>query len=236
MQTLTYPVKATGDENQAQAVITTREQDREGDVIEAGGIDLAAFKQNPVVLWAHDYSQLPVGKCTAINQTKNEISAVWKWLQGDPFADRVKAAWNQGILNAVSVGFKPKESSALPDGKGVRFTSCELLEFSVVPVPANAHALRRTFGSLAKAAGLFKPFPIASDPTRHFAPAETVLEVDDSPVALELADEPQHFSLHDPAVRNAVVGGIAAGFTEVISDEVNRSISYLRGRVDYPTR
>jgi hypothetical protein len=115
----------------------------------------------------------------------------------------------------------------------VRFLSAELLEFSIVPVPANAHALRRTFGAYAKAAGLHAPFPVASHPTRHFAPNETVLELDDSgEVALELDDEPQHFSLSDPAVRNAVVGGIAAGFTEVISDEIDRSVNYLRGRID----
>jgi hypothetical protein len=41
-------------------IISTGSVDRMGDVIDPNGWQLAAFKTNPVVLWAHDSSQLPV--------------------------------------------------------------------------------------------------------------------------------------------------------------------------------
>jgi HK97 family phage prohead protease len=233
MQTLTFPVAAKGNDVEAQAVITTREEDREGDIIEADGIDLAAFKRNPVVLWAHDYSTLPVAKCTALSQTRTSITAAWKWLRNDPFADRVANAWKQGILNAVSIGFRPKESRALPSGKGVRFLTAELLEFSIVPVPANASALRRMFGAYAKAAGLSSQ---ARNLVRQFAPHEAVLEIDDSPAVLELDDAPQTFALSDPVVRQAIGDGITQGLIQLTTDEIDRSVNHLRGRVDYSQR
>ena len=47
----------------------------------------------------------------------------------------------EGYLRAVSVGFRPLEWEPMPDGRGTRFTSVELLEISLVSVPANASAL-----------------------------------------------------------------------------------------------
>ena len=217
----TFAVSATGDNDIATATISTAGRDREGDEIVSSGVDVQNYLRNPIVLFAHDYQSLPVGRATNVDKGRDSLTASWQWAEGDPFAERVKNCWQQGMLNAVSVGVRPKEVETLPGGGGVRILTSELLEFSVVPVPANADALRRM-----KAAGLFS----------QFAPAETVLEVDDSPVALELADEPERYSLHDPVVRNAVLDGVASSLTAIVNEEIERSICYLRGRVDYPTR
>jgi hypothetical protein len=61
-------------------------------------------------------------------------------------ADRVKNAWQQGVLNATSVGFIPKETEPMPGGRGYQFVKSELLEFSIVAVPANAEAVRQLKG------------------------------------------------------------------------------------------
>ena len=62
-----------------------------------------------------------------------------------PFADVIYKLIVGGFVNAVSVGFLPIEYSFVendPDrGWGIDFKRQELLEISVVPVPANQNAL-----------------------------------------------------------------------------------------------
>ena len=214
----TFHVKATGNDHVAQATISTVGRDREGDEIVSSGIDTESFLKNPVVLYAHDYKSLPVGRALTVDQGPGRLTATWRWADGDPFAERVKRCWQNGILNAVSVGIRPKEVERLPDGTGVRILTSELLEFSVVPVPANAEALRRM-----KAAGLFS--------SSSFAATDVVLELsdsdDDDAVVLDVS---QH------AFQQAVVDGVTAAYTEIISDELGRSINYAMGRLDDDVR
>ncbi len=134
--------------------ISSIDKDRDGDIIEPRGIDFTAYMKNPVVLYAHDYHSLPVGKCVGIRVTDTDVTASWKWLPNDEFAARVRNAWDAGFLNGTSVGFKPTKAERLGAGlpEGVRFVKCELLEFSIVPVPANQTAVRalKAFGLLSR--------------------------------------------------------------------------------------
>jgi hypothetical protein len=55
--------------------------------------------------------------------------------------DEIISLVEQGILRAVSVGFSPIERKPLDDG-GIRFTKQELLETSLVSIPANPAAVQ----------------------------------------------------------------------------------------------
>ena len=60
------------------------------------------------------------------------------------FAQQVKGLVRESVLKATSVGFRPLKFSFSKDksrGGGIDFIEQELLEFSVVGVPANAEAL-----------------------------------------------------------------------------------------------
>lgn len=138
-QTFLTTVRATGD--QPSILISTPGEDRDGDQLDMRGCVLDNYRKNPTVLFAHDYSELPVGVTTSINVTPEGIRASWNWLTGDPMADRVKNAWDQRALNAASVGFRPLESSPRSGG-GLLFSKWELLEWSLVPVPSNPEAVR----------------------------------------------------------------------------------------------
>jgi HK97 family phage prohead protease len=133
-------VRATGDE--PSIVISSPNEDRDGDVLDMRGCVLDNYKRNPVVLFGHDYKSLPVGAATNIDVNPDAIHASWRWLEGDAFADRVKNAFNQGILRAASVGFRPLSQEPRAGSKGVNYKQWELLEFSLVPVPANPEAVR----------------------------------------------------------------------------------------------
>jgi HK97 family phage prohead protease len=132
--------RAKGDE--PTIVISTSAVDRENDEVLAEGGDFAAYKRNPTVLWGHDYSSLPIGTTTSLEIVPGRgIRARWRWLEGDDFAARVRNAFEQGCVRAASIGFRPVESERNERG-GRRFTRWELLEWSLVPVPANAEAVR----------------------------------------------------------------------------------------------
>ena len=121
------------------AVASTEEKDRDGDVISSKGWDLKHFKDNPVILWAHDYRELPVAK--ALNIQKGDGKLRFK----PQFAAHEKAQavfdlYADGFLKAFSVGFIPQVSEDMEDG-GKFFKKAELLEISAVPVPSNPGAL-----------------------------------------------------------------------------------------------
>lgn len=124
--------------------ITTASVDRDGDTIDPTGWDLNSYSKNPVVLWAHDYSQPPVGKAVNIQATKDGLRADVEFLpQGmSQFADMIHDMCKNGFLNATSVGFRGTEFDKSAERKsGYDFKKQELLEFSIVPVPSNPEAL-----------------------------------------------------------------------------------------------
>lgn len=121
-----------------EAVITTSAIDRQGESIDTSGITIDTYMQNPVVLYGHDYEGLPIGKTTKLTQFKNKIKAQFQLaVEEYPFAATVAALIKGGYLNATSIGGIVKEWS--DDYKTI--VQMEMLEFSVVPVPANQEAL-----------------------------------------------------------------------------------------------
>lgn len=120
-----------------EVVISTADQDRQGEIVLQDGWNLDRYKQNPVVLWAHDYSSLPVGICETLEVVNGNLTAKGRFAsaEANPFAQQVRRLYDAGLLRATSVGFIPLQM----DGNVI--TQAELLEFSFVPVPANPFAL-----------------------------------------------------------------------------------------------
>lgn len=135
--------KSAGSEDSGtfKVIVSTADVDRQGDSVNQAGWDLSFFKMNPVVLWAHDYAALPIGVCTSIEVKDGKLIAEGKFAPSDanPFAQQVRRLYDLGMVNTTSVGFIPKEFDNKKDGV---ISKSELLEFSFVPVPANAYALR----------------------------------------------------------------------------------------------
>jgi HK97 family phage prohead protease len=121
--------------------------DRMGDIIEPAGWDTHNFLKNPVALWAHDSSSPPIGRASNIKVEGNRLMGDIEFAERDvyDFADTIYRMVENKFINAVSVGFLPLEWKWAEDDDdrrwGMDFVRQELLEISVVPVPANAHAL-----------------------------------------------------------------------------------------------
>src|SRR5690349_13327114 len=99
------------DSRTATFVITTDGVDRDNDRINQKGWIFDPFLKNPSVLWAHDYSQLPVGKAISLIALENGVESTVQFPPKGvhPFADTVFELVKGGFLNATSVGFAPKE-------------------------------------------------------------------------------------------------------------------------------
>lgn len=147
--------------------ITTPAIDRYGDIVLPRGCQASLHKylSNPLVFFAHRSSELPIASCTDVQIFDNKIVAVAKFHEETDEARTIWRL--RKLLKATSIGFLPFKASIIgsnkdeeqeleermkkrkektPDGEKVitfdpwcalRFLEWEMLEWSVVPVPAN---------------------------------------------------------------------------------------------------
>ena len=152
MKKYTYIMKrtepATSKQDTVSFVASTSSPDRYGDIIDQKGWILENYKKNPVVLLNHDSNQLPIGKGD-VHVRDGQLVIDVQFDQEDERAREVERKAKKGFMNAVSVGFRPLESksrSELPEenkyyGKrGMYYSKSELLEVSIVTIPANGEA------------------------------------------------------------------------------------------------
>src|SRR5580700_3731255 len=124
--------KSSGDDRTFEVVMSTSDEDRQGDELDQSGWDLKYFNLNPVVLWAHNYSGFPIGIVTDIRIEGDKAIATGKFApEGtNPEADLACKLYQQGILRTVSPGY-------IQNDDGTR----ELLELRFCSVPAGRYAL-----------------------------------------------------------------------------------------------
>lgn len=139
--------------------ISTADEDLMRDRVVPEGCDVSAYLRNPIVLWCHDSSGitqaggLPLGTSTGIEIVPGQgvrcrgIS----WSDATPFHRTVRELWEARVLRGASIGFVGTDVRSLPSG-GREFRSWRLLEWSIVPVPANPEAVRQA-EAVAKALG-----------------------------------------------------------------------------------
>lgn len=131
------------DENEKSVVtyITTNSKDRDGDIMEPDGAVLDHYLKHPVVLWAHDYKQLPIGKAVWLKRHNNGIVSKTMYANHAK-AQEVYQYRKDGFPLAESVGFVPlEEGNAKSKGCRRHIKKWLMLEYSDVPVPSNQDAL-----------------------------------------------------------------------------------------------
>lgn len=138
-----------------RAVISTDSLDRDGEVLVPAGMDATPYYRNPVVLWNHDTNKV-IGK--AVGKLKRNASSIEAETAfatrpvehvGEWFPDTVGALVSQGVIRGMSVGFMPIETREANKGDRARYgekvrrvySKWQLLEYSVVSIPANQDAI-----------------------------------------------------------------------------------------------
>lgn len=159
-------------ERSVEVVASTDTIDAHGDVVEQK-FDLKRYRKNPVVLWNHNRFEvgwiggagrpkdfMPIGRAEDGNGRKGAriedgqlVAKLFFFKDPDPDQDKESLArdiflrFQQGIINAVSIGFRPgKVTEELDDhGKAFyRLSQNELFEISVVPIPSNPDAVAKS--------------------------------------------------------------------------------------------
>ncbi len=117
-------------------------EDRSGDVIVASGWRLDAYRENPVVLWAHQYHLPPIARSTRVWVEGDSLKASIEFA-GTSFAQEVLRLYATGFMRGVSVGFRALEIGPRGSGSGggTIFRRQELLEISAAPVPLHPGTL-----------------------------------------------------------------------------------------------
>jgi HK97 family phage prohead protease len=125
-------------EGEVIGIASTETADRDGEVIKQDGWDLKNFKRNPVILASHNYFDFPIGKATNIKVEEKKLTFKMVFSESTQKAKEANQLVQEGILNSFSVGFIPREY----DEKNQNIiTKAELLEISLVAVPANPQAV-----------------------------------------------------------------------------------------------
>ena len=87
-------------------VLSTDEVDRHGDVVSADGWRLEAYRENPVLLWAHDYQHPAIGRAVSVWTEPHRLLAKVEFAPS-AFAQEVATLYAAGFQWGVSVGFRP---------------------------------------------------------------------------------------------------------------------------------
>jgi HK97 family phage prohead protease len=146
MKRVAATIKADQAARTLEIVISTAAVDREGDTIAVDGWRIDNYLKNPVVLWGHDRWSPPIARSTSVRIEQDKLIALAEFPAAGvyPFADTIFTMATAGFINASSVGFRPIKWAWVEDvGRpyGIDFIEQELLEWSLVTVPANPEAL-----------------------------------------------------------------------------------------------
>lgn len=130
-------------------VATTPRVDSYGDIVEPTGVQY----RGPVNLFLYHDTRLPVGNVKFGKPTKDGIpfeARLPDVKEEGTVRERVNEAWHSlkyKLLQAVSIGFKPIEYAYIEGTSGIHYRLWEMLELSLVGVPANPDAMIETVKS-----------------------------------------------------------------------------------------
>lgn len=128
---------------------TTPTMDRVSDIVEPAGMVL----RGPVKLHLYHKHDLPVGSVSFGKPSKAGVpfeASIPDVKEAGTVRERVNEALHSlkyKLLDAVSIGFRSLESEPIPGTYGTRFKKWEMLELSLVGVPANPDAVITAFKS-----------------------------------------------------------------------------------------
>jgi HK97 family phage major capsid protein/HK97 family phage prohead protease len=154
---------------------TTPETDRIGDIVDQYGV---TFK-NPLPLLFHHDAHLPIGSVRLLPATDYGIAfeaSIPVWDTPGALKDRLDEAWDSikaGLMKGVSIGFRPlKDGIEIMKDGGYKFLKTEVLELSLVTIPANQQATIHTIKSCDVGAAALGTAPEAR-PTTPSGAADT---------------------------------------------------------------
>lgn len=136
--------------------ITTPSADRDRDRVLPLGGRTDRYLRNPIVQWGHQTWEpwQTIGRTDTLEVSEAGMVATFTLREPANDADPqhiVRQLWGEQLINSASIGFQPLQATPNDLG-GLDFVSWELLEWSLVPIPANADAIRLAYDAHPAAA------------------------------------------------------------------------------------
>lgn len=219
-------VKSINDElREICGIATHPSPDRENDCVVAEGIQVAP--EIPLLL--RHKSDQPVGRARLGRPTKDGVpftATMPKIVEPGAVRDLCESAWTlvkYGLTRGCSIGFRVLESELMPSG-GIRFLKTEILELSLVEIPAHQSATILTVRDYDHAA----PSTPATIQVKQPAP------VDDAPMSHDRADRRIRAGQHVSRRAGDVSGGLIVG-ANTTDNELDALQVRLRESDDFAT-
>lgn len=137
-------VKAAPGEHELDFIASDESIDRYQEVVKLDGWSLKNYLANPVVLDSHNYWSVGaiLGKSTKLTIEDGKMRNRVKFALDNPLGAIAYKMAKAGFINSESVGFIPTEwkNGVGPNEPRRTYLKQELLEISLVPVPANPGA------------------------------------------------------------------------------------------------
>lgn len=148
-------------EDGGRILISTGGLDRDRDHVIPTGARTENYMKNPVVQFAHNYRDpwATIGRTTSLEiapggaDVDGADSGIIADFELRPAANDqdpqniIRLLWNGNWIRTASIGFRPVHAEENEEG-GRDYDEWELLEWSLVPVPANQDALRMAVKAL----------------------------------------------------------------------------------------
>lgn len=141
--------------SQKRIILSDSSLNRYGFRVLTSGMLIEAFKKNPVMLYMHFRDEgspiwgdsKAIGHWEDIQLNGDELSAIPIFDKVDDLSKAIAAKYEAGTYNAASVGIRIIATSAnkdllVPGQTRETVTECELMEASIVDIPANSNAVR----------------------------------------------------------------------------------------------
>ena len=238
--------------NLYRVTIAASEKVRQPPELDFDGLSTENYLRNPVVMWAHDAvgrspsGGLPIGRTLNLAKTSaGQIVAEFEFLSDDPFVQRVQNAWDKGFLQAASISWVPLESAPVKGG-GWRDARADLLEWSIVSVPADPDALRESQRLMMNTFLLEGVSPSAEGRGEGFREGEATEEVGNGEGLPLSPDEFDDLDMAQALIRDVVdrlkqsnglrsSAGVASDRAEAVSEgdlsEIRAMVGALRSAV-----
>lgn len=150
IESIYFKVKSVDKVNYTvEGVFSAEVEDRQGEIVVQSGWLLENYMKNPIVLWAHQSDKPPIGKMLniAVNPATNQLEGKMQFAVNEyDFAATIFYLIVGGYQKAFSAGFINNKYEIDQENDKVYLLENELLEMSVVPVPANQLALAKSKG------------------------------------------------------------------------------------------
>jgi HK97 family phage prohead protease len=171
------------EKRQIRVTAASGRADRVGDIVKVEGIDLSNYKKNAVVLYGHDHYGLPIAKAVDMQVVNGKLEMTFEFADAETyaFADTVYKLVKGGFLKGVSIGARVLEAEYLRDDDeriiGRLYKKLELLEVSVVAIPADSKALITAVKSGAVSEAEFEEYMSKSFEATLDMPTENNVQV-----------------------------------------------------------